>query len=168
MLKLTVEIERYAQNADKTGWRYIFLPNDVVAVLKPTSRRSFRVKGMIDGAFFEGLSLLPVKGDGYILPINGEIRKRIHKDTGDKVSIAFEADLDFKIVFPEDLAMCLAQEEEDLTFFLSFNKSHQNHFINWLNSAKTEETRAKRLEMIVKAMALKQDYGTMIRSNRKI
>jgi hypothetical protein len=167
MITYTVEIERFEQNADKTGWHYIFLPDDLVQTLLPDDGRSFRVKGKIDDLQVNSLSLLPVKHGGYILPMNEGIRKKIKKKLGDKVHISFEKDAAFRIEMPEDLEICLAQEEDLLTRFLSYTKSHQNYFISWLNTAKTDATREKRLLMIVNAMALKQDYGLMIRSNKK-
>ena len=75
--------------------------------------------------------------------------------------------MDFKIEMPEDLEVCLAQEDGCLDHFLSYTKSHQNYFIVWLNTAKTEVTRTKRLIMIVDAMAKKQDFGLMLRSNKR-
>ncbi len=167
MITCTVEIERFAKNADKTGWRYIFLPENLVKQLAPTDGRSFRVKGKIDDFSVNGLSLLPVKDGGYILPMNGNIRKGVRKEEGDKVTIYFEKDTEFKIEMPEDLEICLAQDDGSLENFLTYTKAHQNYFINWLNTAKTDTTREKRLLMIVKAMALKQDFGMMMRSSRK-
>jgi len=106
-------------------------------------------------------------GDGdFILPLKKDIRKQLQKEAGAKVTLNLSFDADFKVEMPEDLEMCLADEEELITQFLSMPKSHQNYFINWLNTAKTEATRTKRIVMIVNAMDKKLDFGAMIRSNK--
>jgi uncharacterized protein YdeI (YjbR/CyaY-like superfamily) len=46
-------------------------------------------------------------------------------------------------------------------------KSHREYFIKWINGAKTNETRAKRIIHTVNAMLRKWDYGQMIRAMRK-
>ncbi|TCC91801.1 DUF1905 domain-containing protein [Pedobacter frigiditerrae] len=166
MINLKAEIERFSKNGDKTGWSYIFIPQDVADKIKPNSRIGFRVKGLIDQVAVKGMSVMPVKDGGFILALNKPLRKALRKEEGAVINLNLEFDADFKIEMPDDLELCLADEEELLARFLSMPKSHQNYFINWLNSAKTEPTRTKRLVMIVNAMYHKQDFGLMIRSNR--
>jgi uncharacterized protein YdeI (YjbR/CyaY-like superfamily) len=62
---------------------------------------------------------------------------------------------------------CLEDDPMALQQFVSFTKSHQNYFSKWVDTAKTESTQAKRIAAILKAMHLKQDYSTMIRSQKK-
>ena len=47
------------------------------------------------------------------------------------------------------------------------NKSNRNHFINYVNSAKTEPTREKRIRLILEAMYKKFDFGKMFREEKK-
>ncbi|RZK52190.1 MAG: hypothetical protein EOO91_19780 [Pedobacter sp.] len=101
-----------------------------------------------------------------MLPLNKPLRKALRKEEGAIITLNLEFDVDFKIEMPDDLEICLADEESLLEQFLSMPKSHQNYFINWLNTAKTEPTRTKRLVMIVNAMYHKQDFGAMIRTNK--
>ncbi len=167
MVYLKVEIEKYEANGEKTGWSYVFIPEEIAKQLKVNERRSFRVKGFIDALSVNGLSLLPVKEEGFILALNQTLRKALKKEAGALVELRLEFDADFKIEMPEDLELCLAQEDGLLSTFLAQPKSHRNYFINWLNTAKTEPTRTKRLILIVNAMAKQQDFGLMIRSNRE-
>ena len=167
MIYHKVEIERFKTNAEKTGWSYVFIPQEIADQIKSNCRIGFRVRGLIDGVTVNGMSVIPVKESGFILPLNRPLRKSLKKEEGALVELRLEFDVDFKIELPEDLEVCLAQEEGLLEYFLSLPKSHQNYFISWLNTAKTEPTRTKRLIMIVDAMAKKQDFGLMIRSNRK-
>ncbi|MCY1541217.1 Bacteriocin-protection, YdeI or OmpD-Associated [compost metagenome] len=107
-------------------------------------------------------------GEGdFIMALKAAIRKKIRKEAGAVVNVSLEHHADFKIEMPEDLELCLAQEEGALDYFMSFTKSHQNYFIVWLNTAKTEATRTKRLIMIVDAMIRKYNYAEMLRAGRK-
>ena len=168
MVNLKVEIERYETNGEKTGWSYVHIPQEIADQIKPNERRGFRIKGLIDELAVNGLSATPIKDDGFIIPLNKNLRKLLKKEAGAIVELRLAFDADFKIEMPDDLEICLAQEEGLLEYFLSLPKSHQNYFINWLNTAKTEHTRTKRLVMIVNAMAFKQDFGAMIRANRNV
>lgn len=166
MIYLKVEIEKFETNGEKTGWSYVFLPQEIADQIKPNSRRGFRIRGFIDDLPVNGLSATPIKDNGFIIPLNKNLRKSLRKEEGAVVELRLEFDADFKIEMPEDLEICLAQEDGLLEHFLSLVKSHQNYFITWLNTAKTEPTRTKRLIMIVDAMAKKYDFGLMIRSNQ--
>jgi hypothetical protein len=166
MVNLKAEIERFSKNGEKTGWSYVFIPQDVADQIKSNSRIGFRVRGFIDQIAISGMSVMPVKDEGFILPLNKPLRKALKKEEGALIELNLEFDVDFKIEMPDDLEICLAQEEGLLEHFLSIPKSHQNYFINWLNTAKTEPTRTKRIVMIVNAMYHKQDFGLMIRSNK--
>lgn len=166
MTYLKVEIERFETNGEKTGWSYVFIPQEIADQIKANSRIGFRVRGLIDGVTVNGMSVMPVKESGFILPLNKALRTSLRKEEGAVIELRLEFDADFKIEMPEDLEICLAQEEGLLVHFLSMPKSHQNYFITWLNTAKTEVTKTKRLIMIVNAMAKKYDFGEMIRQSK--
>ena len=102
----------------------------------------------------------------FIMSLNKPIRKLLRKEAGAKVVLKLLFDSDFKIEMPDDLEICLSDEDELLARFLAIPKSHQNYFINWLNTAKTEVTRTKRLVMIINAMFNNMDFGAMIRGAR--
>ena len=167
MIYLKAEIEKYESNGEKTGWSYVHIPQEIADQIKSNSRRGFRVRGFIDEIIVKGLSATPIKEDGFIIPLNKNLRKALRKEGGAVIELRLEFDADFKIEMPEVLEVCLAQEQGLLEYFLSLPKSHQNYFINWLNTAKTEPTLTKRLVMLVNAMALKQDFGAMIRASKK-
>jgi len=59
---------------------------------------------------------------------------------------------------------CLEDEPEALVFFKSLTKAHQNYFSKWVESAKSEATRAKRIAMTVDAASKKWGYQEMIRA----
>ena len=168
MIQFTAEIEKFEANGEKTGWSYVFIPQEIADQIKADNRREVRVRGFIDHIVVNGMCMMPVKGDGFILPLRKSLRKDLKKEEGYKVELSLEFDADFKIEMPDDLEICLADESELLVYFLSLPKSHQNYFINWLNTAKTEGTRTKRLVMIINAMVNQWDFGMMIRSARSL
>ncbi len=167
MIQFTAEIEYYVQNGDKTGWNYISIPFAIADQLKPGWRRAFRVRGMLDSVEIAGLSTTPVGEGNQILALKQSLRKQLRKQAGDKITVSLEEDPDFKVTLPEDLEICLADEPQLLEKFLKQTKSHQNYFINWINEAKTEATRAKRIVLTMDAMDKGMNYGEMIRAAKK-
>jgi hypothetical protein len=166
MINLKAEIEKFESNGEKTGWSYVFIPHAIAEQIRPGERRSIRVKGKIDNVEIKGVGLMPMGHGDFIMALNKTLRKQLRKEAGAKVDLNLEFDADFEIEMPDDLEICLSDEQELLEHFLSMPKSHQNYFINWLNTAKTEPTRTKRLVMIVNAMFNKWDFGKMIRDNQ--
>lgn len=167
MIQFNAIILKFEQKGEKSGWSYIEVPQALAARMKPGCKRSFRVRGIIDGHAFTGMALVPMGNGDFILPINGGMRKLLRKAAGDVLELALEEDVDFKIEIPDDLEVCLAQEDETLMErFMALAKSHRNYFINYINDAKTEPTRTKRIVMTVEAMALGLDFGAMIRLNK--
>jgi uncharacterized protein YdeI (YjbR/CyaY-like superfamily) len=51
---------------------------------------------------------------------------------------------------PEDLEIALNKNKKAFSHFINFAESYQTTYIYWLNSARREETRLKRIEQIVK------------------
>ena len=62
---------------------------------------------------------------------------------------------------------CLADEPRALEYFNSIPKSFQNYFSKWIETAKTEPTKTKRIAMAVSALAKKMNFPEMIRAQKK-
>ncbi|RQO74543.1 hypothetical protein DBR43_03910 [Pedobacter sp. KBW06] len=167
MVTFKAEIERFAEMGEKTGWTYIFIPSAIANEIKKNCKKSYRVKGKLDQLAVEGLSLIPMGEGDFIISLNAPLRKQLKKEKGALLEVFLEEDKTFKIEMPEDLELCLSDDEPELLkTFLKLPKSHQNWYINWVNSAKTEPTRTKRLVRIVSAMAKNWDFGTMMREGK--
>src|ERR1700712_808366 len=107
-------------------------------------------------------------GDGnFIMALKAEVRKGIHKNAGAMLYVSIEEDTDYKVEIPDDLKECFDFEPEAWLFFNSLAKSHRDYFIKWIDSAKTNETRAKRIVNTVNAMLRKWHYNVMIKELRK-
>ncbi|MFC4210462.1 YdeI/OmpD-associated family protein [Pedobacter lithocola] len=166
MIHFKAEIERFESMGEKTGWSYVFLPNALATKIKAGCKKSFRVKGKIDALEISGLATVPMGEGDFIIALKNELRKKLKKEEGHSVELFLEEDKDFKIEMPEDLEICLSEEVHLMDNFLNQPKSHQNYYINWINQAKTEVTRTKRLVMTVTALDKQQDFGTMIRESK--
>ncbi|WP_412468443.1 YdeI/OmpD-associated family protein [Pedobacter sp. KLB.chiD] len=166
MIHFKAAIERFGTMGEKTGWSYVFIPAALANEIKPGCKKSFRVKGKIDELEIKGMAVLPMGEGDFIIALNGEIRQKLKKEAGAGVELYLEEDKDFKIEMPEDLEICLSEEAHLIQNFLKQPKSHQNYYINWINQAKTEPTRTKRIVMTVKAMDKGLDFGAMIRESR--
>jgi hypothetical protein len=163
MQQFTTTILKFDQQGEKTGWTYIRIPAAVAQKLIPGNKKSFRVKGKLDDHPIKRKALLPMGEGDFILPLDATVRKAIRKMKGDRLKVALEVDK-AKIEPPADLLECLADEPKALEFFKKMPKSHQNYFGNWVDSAKTEVTRAKRIAQAVNAMAKARNFGEMVRS----
>ena len=157
-------ILQFGEMGEKTGWRYIEIPADIAQNLKPGNKKAFRVKGQVDSFEISGFALMPM-GDGkFIMPLKAEIRKAIRKEAGAMVTVKLEEHQDFKVAIPSDLQDCFDFDPEAQRQFETLAMSHRNYFIKWIESAKTNETRAKRIVNTINAMLRKWDYNVMIRN----
>ena len=164
MVEFSCMILKFGDQGEKTGWRYIVIPTDVAQQLKPGNKQSFRVKGMLDGFLFAGIALMPMGEGEFIMPLKADIRKAIHKHEGAMLQVTLDIDNDYKVEMPDDLMECFEADAHGFDFFNSLTRSHREYFIKWINSAKTDATRIKRIVNTVNAAARKMGYSEMIRA----
>lgn len=163
MVQFTATIKKFGSQGEKTGWTYIEIPAAVAEKLQPGSKKGFRVKGKLDNYNFSMIALLPMGGGDFIMTLNAAIRKGIKKQKGATVQVKMEVDTN-EIKPPEELMECLQDEPEALAYFNSLKKGHQNYFTNWINSAKTDPTKAKRIAAAINALNKNWDFGQMLRA----
>ncbi len=168
MVEYTTVIHKFADQGEKTGWTYIEVPADIAQTLKPGNKKSFRVKGQLDSFIFSGIALLPMGEGDFIMALNLDVRKGIHKSEGAMLQVKMEVDHDYLLEPPEELMECLNEDPEALEFYNSLARSHRDYFLKWIFSAKTDITRNSRIVQMADAMSRRWDYGQMIRENRKL
>ncbi len=166
MIQLQLELLKFNQKGEKSGWTYLDIPLEIAEQIKPNCRKSFRVKGNIDAVPIVGIALIPIGEGDFILPINKTLRNKLKKENGDTVFIQLEEDKDFTIEMPEDLEVCLLEEPHLMEKFLQQPGSHQRYYFKWINDAKTIETRVKRIGMTINAMHQSCDFGQMLRNEK--
>lgn len=111
---------------------------------KKADARSIKVKGTIDGFEISKYHVMPM-GDGMLfLPVRAEIRKQIKKEEGDWVRVILYRDNE-PLTTPEEMLLCLQDEPAALRFYHSLSESEQKYYIQWIYSAKKEETKINRM-----------------------
>lgn len=166
MVQYQTIIKRFKDKGEKSGWTYIEIPFDMANQLFPGNKKSFRVKGKLDDHTFDGTALLPMGNGDFIMALNADIRKKIQKQKNDEVLVQLEVDIQEKPL-SADFMVCLQDEPAALLYFNSLPKGHQRYFSNWIESAKTEITKTKRIIQAINALSLNLGFGEMIRSSRK-
>lgn len=99
------------------------------------------------------------------MPLNTVMRRAIGKKQGAILTVQLTEDKsDF--VFNKDFMDCLDDEPAAKEFFQSLTGSHQRYFSKWIDSARTEPTKTKRIAMAITALARKRGYPEMIRASQ--
>ena len=165
MLKFTATLLKFEKQGEKTGWTYFEVPADLAQKLKPGNKKEFKVKGKLDNYSLNRVSLIPMGGGLFIMPVNATMRKAIGKRHGAMVKVQLQAD-ESAFVFNADFMECLEYEPKAKEHFNSLTGSHQRYFSKWIDSAKTEPTKTKRIAMAVNALAKKWGYPEMLRASQ--
>ena len=164
MIAYNTTLLKFDKKGEKTGWTFIEISAAQAKKLKD-SKVSFRVKGTLDSHKLSQVALVPMGEGAFILAVNGVMRKALGKKAGDKVKVTLEAD-ESKIILSHDMMACLKDEPAALAAFKKLPGSHQKYFSRWIESAKTANTKTKRIVMTVEALAKKMNFGEMLRAER--
>ena len=163
MIQFSAIIQKFDKQGDKTGWTYIVMPVEIAQQLKPNNKKAFRVKGMLDECKIAGVSTLPMGEGNFMIALNAAMRNNIKKLTGAVLKVSLTLDTN-EPQPPAELLECLADEPNAAAQFQSLTKSHRNYFINYIATAKTDQTKARRIAQTINALDKKMDYGQMIRA----
>lgn len=158
-------LQKFDRQGEKTGWTYFEIPAKAAAKINPGIKVSYRVKGKIDDHLIKQVSILPMGEGNFIMPFNAALRKATRKKNGDTISLELEADTT-ELKIATDFLTCLADDPESDKHFHSLPKSHQQYYSKWIDTAKTEPTRVKRIAIVVNGLARKMDFGAMLREQR--
>lgn len=135
---------------DKCAWTFA----EITEMPMPkTPFGMLKVRGKIDDYEFSNMHLMPI-GNGHVgLAVKAEIRKKIKKQAGDIVHITIYEDK-MQLIIPEELLLCMEYEEGVVEKFEKYTDGQKKAFVDWINSAKTEQTQvdriAKTIEMVQK------------------
>jgi Bacteriocin-protection, YdeI or OmpD-Associated/Domain of unknown function (DUF1905) len=132
---------------------YFCLPFDPI---KEYGRKShIKVKATIDGELYRG-SLVDM-GWGTFLGVTQAVRKKIGKNPGDIVHVTLEEDQEERIIeVPGDLADLFRIHPQAGEFFSCLSYTNRKEYVNWILSAKREETRKSRLAKTMELLLLKK------------
>jgi hypothetical protein len=139
----------------KGGWVYA-----VIKEITPDKRARFgwvQVSGTVDGFELKRYKLMPMKNGSMFFPIRAEIRKAINKKEGDTVHIILYAD-DSTIEIPDYFLLCLEDEPAAKAYFFKLTESEQGYYINWIDEAKQETTKTKRIVAAIEKLTKKKKF----------
>ena len=162
----TAKLEKFGAQGEKTGWTYIEIPKKIAQKIKPGQKKSFRIKGKIDDYVFKGGSTLPMGEGDFIFAINATIRKKIKKFKGDTVTVVMEEDK-APVKHNKDLLDCLKEDKKAQAAWDKIPNSHKNYYSKWIETAKTDATKAKRIAMVLDGLPKGWTFGEMLRAARE-
>lgn len=94
-----------------------------------------------------------VYGGKYHVVMRGELQRQAGVSPGDVVTATIEADLAQRVVtLPQDMKARLARSAHAKAVWAGLSYSHQKEHVDWLTSAKKDETRKKRLAQWIAAL----------------
>lgn len=138
------------QNAGGGG-AFVEVPFDVEQAF---GSKHPRVKAMIEGVPYRG-TLVRMGTECHLLLILKSIREQIGRTFGDEVKVSVELDVEERVVtVPEELKRAFKSDKEAKAAFEKLSYTHKKEYVTWIEEAKKEETRARRiaqtLEMLKK------------------
>ncbi|GAB3668747.1 YdeI/OmpD-associated family protein [Echinicola sediminis] len=134
----------------KGGWTYAAIPE-----IKPSKQTPFgwvTVKGTVDGHVLKHYKLMPMGNGKLFLPVKAAIRKKIKKEAGDWVRVVLYLD-ESPVEIPDELWDCFQNEPKSaLENFKKLSDGDQKAYLDWIYSAKREETKAGRIVQMMEKL----------------
>ena len=107
---------------------------------------------MIEGVPYRG-TLVRMGSECHMLLILKSIREQIAKTFGDEVEITVEEDTEPRVVeVPTDLKQVFKSDPEAKAFFDKLSYTHQREYVTWIEEAKKEEIRNRRIEKAIELL----------------
>ena len=166
MISFKTILLKFDRQGEKTGWTYFIIPEKIADKLNPGVKRSFRVKGAIDDHKIKAVSLLPMGEGDFIMPVNATMRKAIMKQKGDSIKVSLELD-STPVKISATLLECMEDDPDAKAYFNKLPGSHQKYYSNWIESAKTDVTKTKRIALAMNAFSKKMSFSEMMRMQKK-
>ncbi len=165
MIKFKTVIQKFDKQGEKTGWTYVAISQDLAQKLNPGVKTTYRVRGLLDDVPIEKLAIMPMGDGSFLMALKAGLRKALGKGKGAELTVQLWVDQ--SPMEPDaDFWECLQAEAPALAAFQALTKGHQNYFSQWITSAKTDATKAKRIAMAVNALAKGWGYPEMIRAEK--
>jgi len=132
-------------------WTFFVAPFKVEKVFGSKAR--VKVKGTINGVLFRS-SLFP-RGDGtHYMVVNKSLREKTCIGPGDSVHITLEIDTEERVVqVPENFEKALKENKIAKAAFEKSSYTHKKEYVEWIEDAKQEETRKRRIEKAISKLA---------------
>lgn len=137
----------------KGGWTYVEIPE--ISQNKNNPFGWVKVKGFIDSYELKQYKLMPMGNERLFLPVKAAIRKVIKKQAGDYVNVILYSD-ESLLEIPEEILLCFEQESKILyETFMAYTEGERKTYLDWIYSAKTDETKAVRIATMMSRLQKK-------------
>jgi len=134
----------------KGGWTFASIPE--ILQDKHAYFGWVKVKGSIDGYPIKCYHLMPMGNGTLFLPVKAQIRKAIGKGEGDLVRVILYKD-DAPLEVPEEFTICLKDDAAAMKNFRALPEGERKAMIDWIYSAKKEETKVNRMAKVINNLA---------------
>ena len=139
------------QNAGGGG-AFVEVPFDVEEAFG--SKRP-KIRALIEGVPYRG-TLVRMGTECHLLLVLKSIREQAGKTFWDEVKVTVEADAEERVVaVPAELKRVFQSEKEARAVFEKLSYTHQKEYVVWINEAKKEETRQKRIAKTIEILKKK-------------
>ena len=136
------------QNAGGGG-AFVEVPFDAE---KAFGSKKPRVKALIEGVPYRG-TLVRMGTECHLLLILKSIREQVGRTFGDEVKVSVELDVEERVaVVPAELKRAFKSDKEAKSAFEKLSYTHKKEYVTWIEEAKREETRARRVEQTLKIL----------------
>ncbi|MGR3812018.1 YdeI/OmpD-associated family protein [Jiulongibacter sp. NS-SX5] len=152
ILDLVLTIQKFP---GKGGWHFVDLEDILPDSSNPFGWREVDV--LFDHLELTHYKLMP-KGDGKLfLPIKAEIRRKLKKAEGDRLRIRiYECQTSWQT--PHEILECIIDIPEAFAFYSSLKPSHQKQYIDWINAAKSMDTKVQRINEMTEKLRRKKKF----------
>ena len=121
------------------------------------TRGQVKVKALFDKQVEYRGSLANMGRNCHTLGLTQEIRSKLGKTFGNLVEVELERDLEVReVIIPHDVQVLLNENPEGNAYFEKLSYTHRKEYINWITSAKKEETRVNRLVAFIEKLRQKK------------
>lgn len=111
-----------------------------------------QVKATLNGKTFYN-SLMPHGNGRHFIVLGGPIRTQTGVKVGDTVTMTIELDERARTVeVPIDVEKAIANNKPAQEFFTTLAYSYKKRYVDWITSAKKEETRVERIAKAVEML----------------
>ena len=131
------------------GGAFVEVPLDVERIFG--SKRP-KVRAMIEGVPYRGL-LTRMGGLNHMLIILKGIREQIGKTFGDEIKVSVELDVEERVItVPVELKRAFSSNKEAEAAFEKLSYTHQKEYVTWIEDAKKDETRIRRISQTLELL----------------
>ena len=117
------------------------------------SRGRVPVRGTLNGFAFRS-SVFPMGGGCHWLVVNRDMREGAKIKAGETISVMMERDDEPRVITPpKDFARALAANKAALAAWDKLSYTHRKEYAKAIEEAKKPETRARRIEKAIAALA---------------